>query len=233
MSIVSFPLADSPAITPVGFDPTRASSFPLLYCAACFVASSSPVEVCLRTPSTAPGRRTRTAHPSQVLRRLAASALPQRLDRLLQTTLRRTRVRPAVSRPLYPPRRHLQPSLARIGGRPSYLSLARFCRPQSAESDDLSRDEFLRRFLLHILPKGFVRIRHFGFLANHRRATLLPLCCTALNPVLPPQEPETSMPQESPPLWRCPKCGGPMVVIERLTAAQVQLRSPPLLATTA
>jgi hypothetical protein len=38
--------------------------------------------------------------------------------------------------PLYPPRRHLQPSLARIGGRTGYLSLARLCRPQSAESDD-------------------------------------------------------------------------------------------------
>jgi hypothetical protein len=37
-------------------------------------------------------------------------------------------------------------------------------------------DEFLRRFLLHTLPKGFVRIRHFGFLANRRRAALLPLC---------------------------------------------------------
>src|SRR5216684_3447975 len=32
------------------------------------------------------------------------------------------------------------------------------------------------RFLLHLLPKGFVRIRNFGFLANPRRATLLPLC---------------------------------------------------------
>ena len=86
--------------------------------------------------STAPGRRTRVARPSQVLRCLAASALPQRLDRLLQTTLRRTRVRPAVSRPLYPPRRHLQPSLGCIRGRPGYLSLARLRRPQSAESDD-------------------------------------------------------------------------------------------------
>jgi Putative transposase len=37
-------------------------------------------------------------------------------------------------------------------------------------------DEFLRRFLLHLLPRGFVRIRHFGFLANRRRASLLPLC---------------------------------------------------------
>jgi putative transposase len=37
-------------------------------------------------------------------------------------------------------------------------------------------DEFLRRFLLHVLPRGFVRIRNFGFLANRRRAELLPLC---------------------------------------------------------
>src|ERR1700751_2168560 len=44
----------------------------------------------------------------------------------------------------------------------------------------LSLDEFLRRFLLHVLPKGFVRIRHFGFLANRRRATLLPLCFQVL-----------------------------------------------------
>ena len=40
----------------------------------------------------------------------------------------------------------------------------------------LSLDEFLRRFLLHILPQGFVRIRHFGFLADRKRATTLPLC---------------------------------------------------------
>jgi hypothetical protein len=40
----------------------------------------------------------------------------------------------------------------------------------------LSVDEFLCRFLLHILPQGFVRIRNFGFLANRRRKTLLPLC---------------------------------------------------------
>ena len=36
----------------------------------------------------------------------------------------------------------------------------------------LALDDFLRRFLLHLLPKGFVRIRHFGFLANRRRATI-------------------------------------------------------------
>jgi hypothetical protein len=92
----------------------------------------------------------------------------------------------------------------------------------------LALDEFLRRFLLHTLPKGFVRIRHFGFLANRRRATLLPLCYRLLDAEQPSQsEPEASPAKQPNPLWRCPKCGGHMVVLERLTAAQVQLRSPP------
>ena len=74
----------------------------------------------------------------------------------------------------------------------------------------LSLDEFLRRFLLHLLPKGFVRIRHFGFLANRRRATLLPLCFQLLGAVPPPQtEQKRSAVQRASPLWLCPKCGGP------------------------
>ena len=97
----------------------------------------------------------------------------------------------------------------------------------------VSRDEFLRRFLLHLLPKGFVRIRHFGFRANRRRATLLPLCFAALHAAPPKNESETSTAPTEHPLWRCPKCGGPMAVVERFTAAQLQLRSPPLLATAA
>jgi len=64
----------------------------------------------------------------------------------------------------------------------------------------VSLDEFLRRFLLHLLPKGFVRIRHFGFLANRRRSTLLPLCFAALGTVPSPIEPETSTAQESDPV---------------------------------
>jgi len=95
----------------------------------------------------------------------------------------------------------------------------------------LSLDEFLRRFLLHLLPKGFVRIRNFGFLANRNRATLLPLCFQLLGAVAPPPtEPETSLVQPASPLWLCPQCGGPMAVLERLTAAELQLRSPPLVA---
>jgi hypothetical protein len=88
-------------------------------------------------------------------------------------------------------------------------------------------DEFLRRFLLHLLPKGFVRIRNFGFLANRKRATLLPLCFHLLG-AAPQAEPGASSSGDSPDLYRCPKCGGPMKVIERLTAAEIQLRSPPM-----
>src|SRR6202171_1794739 len=95
----------------------------------------------------------------------------------------------------------------------------------------LALDEILRRFLLHVLPKGFVRIRNFGFLASRKRATLLPLCFHLLGSAPPSQtEPEASPAQEPSPLWLCPKCGGRMVVIERLTAAQIQLRSPPFFA---
>jgi Putative transposase/Transposase zinc-binding domain len=93
----------------------------------------------------------------------------------------------------------------------------------------LSLDEFLCRFLLHILPKGFVRIRNFGFLANRKRATLLSLCFQLLGSAPQPQaeQQHASSTEDGPALWRCPKCGGPMKVIERLTPAEIQLRSPP------
>src|SRR6202049_4069427 len=92
----------------------------------------------------------------------------------------------------------------------------------------LSLDEFLRRFLLHLLPKGFVRIRYFGFLANRRRTHLLPLCFQFLGSIPQPQiEAAASAAQQPSPLCRCPKCGGTMVIIQTLTAAQILLRSPP------
>ena len=100
--------------------------------------------------------------------------------------------------------------------------------PFRRQPKTLSLDKFLCRFLLHILPQGFVRIRNFGFLANRRRATLLPLCFHLLGSKQPPQdEQNVAATQDSSEFRRCPTCAGPMRVIERLTAAQIQLRSPP------
>jgi len=95
----------------------------------------------------------------------------------------------------------------------------------------LSLDEFLRRFLLHVLPKGFVRIRNFGFMANRRRVSTLPLCFQLLDSA-PQAKPEVSTASPCD-LWLCPRCDGPMEVIERFTAAEIQLRSPPLPVTVA
>ena len=88
--------------------------------------------------------------------------------------------------------------------------------------------EFLRRFLLHLLPRGFMRIRNFGFLANRQRAKLLPLCFRLLQQSDQPAAGTNSpaaLPTHS--QWNCPLCGGTMQVVERLSAAQLLLRSPP------
>jgi hypothetical protein len=81
----------------------------------------------------------------------------------------------------------------------------------------LSMEEFLRRFLLHWLPRGFVRIRFFGFLANRRRANLLPLCRQLLAMSVPESQPLAETSVTKPAAWLCPHCGGPMAVVERLT----------------
>jgi hypothetical protein len=92
----------------------------------------------------------------------------------------------------------------------------------------LDVEEFLRRFLLHLLPPGFVRIRNFGFLANRNRATLLPLCFRLLSGSEKIAASEASPSnEEAHSLWNCPVCGGTMHVVERLSAAQLLLRSPP------
>jgi len=58
---------------------------------------------------------------------------------------------------------------------------------------ELDAEEFLRRFLLHVVPDGFVRIRHFGLLANRRRAAALAQCRALLaQPAPPPAPPESA-----------------------------------------
>lgn len=66
-------------------------------------------------------------------------------------------------------------------------------------------DEFLRRFLLHIVPAGFMRIRHFGVLANRRRATTLAQC-RQLVAVPAPDVPFDELPAADATPPRCPFC---------------------------
>jgi hypothetical protein len=80
----------------------------------------------------------------------------------------------------------------------------------------LATDEFIRRFLIHVLPSGFHRIRHYGLFANGRRAENLAQTRQLLD-VEPQQDEidraaETDVPPS--PSLVCPCCGGPMIVIE-------------------
>ncbi len=74
--------------------------------------------------------------------------------------------------------------------------------------------EFLRRFLLHVLPCGLVRIRHFGLFANRRRGAALERCRLLLGVTACTDPPAL-------PSLRCPTCSGIMLVVERLTRAQL------------
>ena len=88
----------------------------------------------------------------------------------------------------------------------------------------ISADEFLRRLPLHVLPRGFVRIRHFGFLSARRRRESIAVCHQLLAEVPRPCPTQTVTPP-SLTTWLCPCCGGTMIIIEKLTAQQIRLRS--------
>jgi hypothetical protein len=80
--------------------------------------------------------------------------------------------------------------------------------------------EFIRRFLLHILPSGFVKIRHFGFLANRNRSVRLDLCRMHLNAPAPanPTAGLLTDQQKRAAEHRCPACQvGALRIVERLS----------------
>ncbi len=88
----------------------------------------------------------------------------------------------------------------------------------------LATDEFIRRFLLHVLPRGFHRIRHYGLLSGSARKACLALARRLLDIPPPadddvPEEPAAMRPQ-------CPCCGGRMIVVETFER-WCQPRAPP------
>jgi Putative transposase len=112
----------------------------------------------------------------------------------------------------------------KVGGLPNHAPVDQvtFCWKDYAHGNKkkkmtISAQEFLRRFLLHVLPRGFVRIRFFGFLANRSRATLLPQCRLLLlnNPKPHISAVSNSSPAQSA-IFRCPICASPMLIVETL-----------------
>jgi predicted nucleic acid-binding Zn ribbon protein len=89
----------------------------------------------------------------------------------------------------------------------------------------LQTDEFIRRFLLHILPDKFHRIRHYGFLANAVRAKKLEQIREALSAIATEPDKEEK-PKHS---FSCRKCGTPMLIVEIIRNLAEQARAPPTL----
>jgi Putative transposase/Transposase zinc-binding domain len=88
--------------------------------------------------------------------------------------------------------------------------------------------EFMRRFLLHVLPRGFVKIRHFGYLANRERKRALRLCSTLLLPRSALESHASALPAPVLVRGKCPYCQhGRLVPLARLSAAQLQSRPFP------
>ncbi|MER8948821.1 IS91 family transposase [Mesorhizobium sp. M0809] len=88
----------------------------------------------------------------------------------------------------------------------------------------LATDEFIRRFLFHILPRGFHRIRHYGLLAGSARKTSLARARELLNVAAPSEDDNSVEPTDFRPPCRC--CGGSMIIIETFERWR-QPRGPP------
>ena len=97
----------------------------------------------------------------------------------------------------------------------------------------LAAGEFMRRFLLHVLPAGFHRIRHYGLLATGNRTACLALARQLLHVPLPdPQESTPGEESQNPerPIFVCPHCGHAMTIVLTLARGET-IRAPPLQAT--
>ena len=95
----------------------------------------------------------------------------------------------------------------------------------------LEREEFMRRFLLHVLPSGFHRIRHYGLLANANRKHDIPTVRELLHqpPPTPPADTGDGSADQAchRPTFICRHCGAPMLIIETFARAQ-HIRGPPI-----
>jgi len=97
---------------------------------------------------------------------------------------------------------------------------------QRNKTMQLATGEFIRRFLIHILPLGFHRIRHFGLFTNHARTKNLHLIRCQLGNVGPNEQTATQLKENDSPTFVCPVCHAPMTIIDILQRFD-RPRAPP------
>jgi len=92
----------------------------------------------------------------------------------------------------------------------------------------LATDEFIRRFLIHVLPSGFHRIRHYGLFANHTRVKHVQRLRELLSNDSIDAVPATDVVEDNLPTatYTCQACGAPMIIIE--TFVKQIPRAPPV-----
>jgi hypothetical protein len=145
---------------------------------------------------------------------------------LQQEAVRRAGTGPALSLALHPSRRHLNRRL--IAADTNAVAFRwKDCRivPEARLRHDgpgrwktmtLGPHEFIRRFLMHVLPKGFHRIRHYGLFANGNRAANIARARELIGAAPQVVEPEKAAAPDEPRVLpcSCPRCGGRMIFIE-------------------
>ena len=218
MSTASFPPAAWLRTIPAGSFPPFASSCPSAYSAASSEASfaSNSVNSTNRADSSS------TPH-SNNLPRPAYSAIPRELGHKDWVVYAKPPFGDAEHvlnylGPLHPSRRHLQPSPRGFRNDRVSFRWRDYAHGGKKKVMTVSAHEFLRRFMLHVLPGGLVHIRHFGLFANRRRSTSLQRCRSLIGIAAC-----VDLPQ--PPSLRCPACSGAMLVVERLTCGQLYFRA--------
>ena len=176
--------------------------------------------------------RLRTAYRAGKLHRLSA---PHEVDRVLDALMGRAWVvfsKPCLARTetvvdylgRYSHRIALSDwRLSGFDGRAVTLAYKDYRDANRRKSMVLSAEELIRRFLLHVLPTGFMRVRHFGFLANRCRAQRLAQIRTAI--AAPPPPPAAAEKPTGP--WLCTHCGkGHLRCIAEIPKPRPWLRPP-------
>jgi hypothetical protein len=156
---------------------------------------------------------------------MSASVLPR------SATVVHERFRDVVHGALCATGSHFQPRLLTLENGRVTFAWKDYADGNQSKTMTLDAVEFIRRFLLHVLASGLVRIRHFGFLANRKRKQKLALCRALLPVRQTATEPNTKTGEQEP--RRCPiSKAGQLLFIEILTPEPLACLPKPLIADT-